>query len=50
MRCRVRNVVREWTAWRGRALDVALALWRLLLALGLRAAFAVYLPPEALFG
>jgi fumarate reductase subunit C len=37
------NVLREWTAWRGRSLDVALALFALLLlALGLRAAFAVY--------
>jgi fumarate reductase subunit C len=39
----LRNVLREWTAWRGRSLDVALALFALLLlALGLRAAFAVY--------
>ncbi len=47
----LRNVLREWTAWRGRSLDVALALLALLLlALGVRAAVAVYLPPEALFG
>ena len=39
----LRNVLREWTAWRGRSLDVALALFSLLLlALGLRAVFAVY--------
>ena len=41
----LRNVVREWTAWRGRSLDIALLLLLLLLLLlGLRAAFAVYLP------
>lgn len=39
----LRNVLREWTAWRGRSLDTALALFALsLLALGLRAAYAVY--------
>jgi fumarate reductase subunit C len=39
----LRNVLREWTVWRGRSLDVALALFALLLlALGLRAAVAVY--------
>lgn len=39
----LRNVVREWTPWRGRALDLALMLFAaLLLALGLRAVFAVY--------
>lgn len=39
----LRNVLREWTAWRGRSLDVALALFALLLlALGLRAAIAVF--------
>jgi len=39
----LRNVVREWTAWRGRSLDVALAAFALLLvALGLRAAIAVF--------
>ena len=41
----LRNIAREWTAWRGRSLDVTLALIAaLLLALGLRAALAVYLP------
>ena len=41
----LRNIVREWTAWRGRSLDVVLAVFALvLLALGLRAAVAVYLP------
>lgn len=40
----LRNVLREWTAWRGRSLDVALAAFALLLlALGLRAALAVFL-------
>jgi len=39
----LRNVVREWTPWRGPALDVALAVFALsLLVLGLRAVFAVY--------
>ena len=39
----LRNVLREWTAWRGRSLDLALALFSiLLLVLGLRAVFAVY--------
>lgn len=39
----LRNVVREWTPWRGRSLDLALALFAvLLLALGLRAVFAVF--------
>jgi succinate dehydrogenase subunit C len=38
----LRNVVREWTHWRGRSLDAALALFALLLlALGFRAVFAV---------
>ena len=38
----VRNVVREWTRWRGRSLDVAGAgLAIVLLALGLRAVAAV---------
>ena len=41
----LRNVLREWTSWRGRSLDIALALFALvLLLLGLRAALAVYLP------
>jgi fumarate reductase subunit C len=40
----LRNVLREWTAWRGRSLDVALAVVAaMLLTLGLRAAFALYL-------
>ena len=40
----LRNILREWTAWRGRSLDVVLAAFALLLlGLGLRAAFAVYL-------
>jgi fumarate reductase subunit C len=39
----LRNIFREWTNWRGRSLDVAmLAVSLLLLALGLRAALAVY--------
>jgi fumarate reductase subunit C len=39
----LRNVLREWTAWRGRTLDLALALFALLLfVLGLRAVFAVF--------
>jgi succinate dehydrogenase subunit C len=39
----LRNVLREWTAWRGRSLDLALALFSiLLLVLGLRAVFAVF--------
>jgi succinate dehydrogenase subunit C len=39
----LRNVLREWTAWRGRSLDLALALFAvLLLALGFRAVFAVF--------
>lgn len=39
----LRNVLREWTAWRGRTLDFALALFSiLLLVLGLRAVVAVY--------
>jgi fumarate reductase subunit C len=39
----LRNVVREWTRWRGGSLDFVLALFALLLlALGLRAALAVY--------
>lgn len=39
----LRNVLREWTPWRGRGLDLCLALFALaLLALGWRAAIAVY--------
>ena len=38
----MRNIVREWTRWRGRSLDVAsMALALALLALGLRAVAAV---------
>jgi fumarate reductase subunit C len=45
----LRNVLREWTAWRGRSLDAALALFAVLLLItGFRAAVAVYLPPDAL--
>ena len=41
----LRNIVREWTPWRGRSLDIALAVFAVvLLLLGLRAALAVYLP------
>ena len=40
----LRNVLREWTPWRDRSLDIVLALFALLLAgLGLRAALAVFL-------
>ena len=47
----LRNVISEWTPWRGRSLDIALAVFALvLLAMGFRAAAAVYLPPEAIFG
>jgi fumarate reductase subunit C len=39
----LRNVLREWTRWRGGSLDIAVALFSvLLLVLGLRAVFAVY--------
>ncbi len=39
----LRSIFREWTAWRGRSLDAALGIFALtLLALGLRAALAVY--------
>ncbi|WP_420402668.1 hypothetical protein [Nisaea sp.] len=38
----LRNVLREWTGWRGRSLDLATgAFAMLLLALGLRAVWAV---------
>jgi fumarate reductase subunit C len=47
----LRNVIREWTPWQGRSLDIALALFALLLlGTGFRAAAAVYLPPEVLLG
>jgi len=40
----LRSVAREWTPWRGRSLDVALAIFTvLLIVLGIRAALAVYL-------
>ena len=39
----LRNILREWTRWRGRTPDLALALFAvLLLGLGLRAVFAVF--------
>ena len=39
----LRNVIREWTPWRGGSLDVALAMFAvMLLVLGFRAVFAVY--------
>jgi succinate dehydrogenase subunit C len=41
----LRNVAREWTAWRGRSLDVVLAAFAmLLLLLGLTAVLALYRP------
>jgi fumarate reductase subunit C len=40
----LRNVLHEWTVWRDRGLDLALAAFALaLLGLGLRAALAVFL-------
>jgi fumarate reductase subunit C len=39
----LRNVLREWTRWRGRTLDLALTLFALLLlVLGMRAVYAVF--------
>ena len=39
----LRNVLREWTPWRGVALDAVLAVFaNVLLVLGLRAVMAVY--------
>ena len=39
----LRNVLREWTRWRDRSLDLALVLFALaLLLLGFRAVFAVF--------
>ncbi|HXD45242.1 MAG TPA: succinate dehydrogenase [Pseudolabrys sp.] len=39
----LRNVLREWTPWRGRTLDLALLFFSaLLLVLGFRAVIAVY--------
>jgi fumarate reductase subunit C len=47
----LRNVLHEWTPWRGRSLDVALAIFAaLLLILGVRAALAVYVSPGRLLG
>jgi fumarate reductase subunit C len=47
----LRNVVSEWTPWRGRSLDIALALFALLLLfLGARAALAVYISPDRMLG
>jgi fumarate reductase subunit C len=41
----LRNVAREWTAWRGRSLDVVLAAFAmLLLLLGLTAVLALFRP------
>ena len=40
----LRNILREWTPWRGRSLDIVLAAFAaILLLLGVRAALAVYL-------
>ncbi len=39
----LRSVLREWTPWRGRSLDLAmLGVAAVIAALGLRAAYAVY--------
>jgi fumarate reductase subunit C len=39
----LRNVIREWTPWRGGSLDLTLALFAVtLLVLGMRAVLAVY--------
>ena len=39
----LRNILREWTPWRGATLDIALGLSSiLLLVLGFRAVFAVF--------
>jgi fumarate reductase subunit C len=41
----LRNILREWTEWHVRSLDIVLALFAIgLLLLGLRAALAVYIP------
>ncbi|MBF2759610.1 MAG: succinate dehydrogenase [Ectothiorhodospiraceae bacterium AqS1] len=41
----LRNVVREWTGWGGRGLDLASIAWGLvLLGLGLRAVVAITVP------
>jgi fumarate reductase subunit C len=40
----LRAIAREWTSWRGRSLDLALAAFAMLVVvLGVRAALAVYL-------
>ncbi|MBY0298738.1 MAG: succinate dehydrogenase [Methylobacterium sp.] len=40
----LRSVLREWTGWRGRSLDIGMiALSALIAVLGLRAALAVFL-------
>lgn len=40
----LRAILREWTGWRGRSLDIGLlAFAALLIGLGLRAALAVYI-------
>jgi succinate dehydrogenase subunit C len=45
----LRNILREWTSWRGRSLDITLAVFAAgLLYLGVRAALAVYLPGATL--
>ena len=47
----LRNIVREWTPWRGRSLDIVLTVFAaLLLLLGIRAAFAVYVSPDRFLG
>jgi succinate dehydrogenase subunit C len=39
----LRNVIREWTRWRGGSLDLALVMFSvLLMLLGMRAVLAVY--------
>ena len=39
----LRNVIREWTPWRGSSLDLVLAIFAvMLLVLGMRAVLAVY--------
>jgi fumarate reductase subunit C len=41
----LRTIAREWTAWRGRSLDIVLAAFAmLLLLLGLTAVLALYRP------
>ncbi len=40
----LRSILREWARWRGRSLDLAMGAFSLLLlTLGVRAAFAVFL-------